>query len=158
MLRHLRVTNFAILSDVALDFGEGLNALTGETGAGKSLIVDAVNLLRGGRASADIPRSGAEEAVVEAIYEVPDDLVDKVAAVLDAAGLPNDGSYHWRVEPHVPQQVYLRLEVRDKAGNVGVHQLREPINVSGLRPKAHIRGILPIDNTPRGALLPQLYR
>jgi hypothetical protein len=75
-----------------------------------------------------------------------------------AAGLPNDGSYHWRVEPHVPQQVYLRLEVRDKAGNVGVHQLREPINVNGLRPKAHIRGILPIDNTPRGALLPQLYR
>ena len=67
MLRHLRVTNFAILSDVAVELGPGMNVLTGETGAGKSLIVEAVNLLRGGRASADIPRAGADEAVVEAI-------------------------------------------------------------------------------------------
>jgi len=92
MLRHLRVTNFAILSDVALELGPGLNVLTGETGAGKSLIVEAVNLLRGGRASADIPRAGAEEAVVEAVVEVPADLRARVAAVIDAAGLPaSDG-------------------------------------------------------------------
>ena len=71
MLRHLRVTNFAILSDVEIELGAGMNVLTGETGAGKSLIVEAVNLLRGGRASADIPRAGADEAVVEAIVEVP---------------------------------------------------------------------------------------
>ena len=92
MLRHLRVTNFAILSDVALELGPGLTVLTGETGAGKSLIVEAVNLLRGGRASADIPRAGAEEAVVEAIMEAPDDLRARVAAVIEAAGLPaSDG-------------------------------------------------------------------
>ena len=77
MLRHLRVTNFAILSDVAIEFGEGMNVLTGETGAGKSLIVDAVNLLRGGRASADIPRAGTDEAVVEASFEVPGDLRER---------------------------------------------------------------------------------
>lgn len=88
MLRHLRVTNFAILSDVELELGGGMNVLTGETGAGKSLIVEAVNLLRGGRASADIPRAGAEEAVVEAVVEVPEDLRARVAAVLDGAGLP----------------------------------------------------------------------
>src|SRR5688572_4239098 len=88
MLRHLRVTNFAILSDVELELGGGMNALTGETGAGKSLIVEAVNLLRGGRASADIPRAGADEAVVEAIVEVPADLRARVASVLEAAGLP----------------------------------------------------------------------
>jgi DNA repair protein RecN (Recombination protein N) len=87
MLRHLRVTNFAILSDVAVDLGPGLNVLTGETGAGKSLIVEAVNLLRGGRASADIPRAGAAEAVVEAIFEVPDDLRERIAAVLREAGI-----------------------------------------------------------------------
>ena len=92
MLRHLRVTNFAILSDVALELGPGLNVLTGETGAGKSLIVEAVNLLRGGRASADIPRAGAEEAVVEAVVEVPADLRARVAAVIESAGLPaSDG-------------------------------------------------------------------
>ncbi len=88
MLRHLRVTNFAILSDVAIDFGPGLNVLTGETGAGKSLIVDEVNLLRGGRASADIPRAGTDEAVVEASFEVPADLRERVRARLADAGLP----------------------------------------------------------------------
>src|SRR5204863_1996211 len=88
MLRHLRVTNFAILSDVAIELGEGMNALTGETGAGKSLIVEAVNLLRGGRASADIPRAGTDEAVVEAIFEVPEDLRERVRARVVEAGLP----------------------------------------------------------------------
>src|SRR5205823_2931601 len=91
MLRHLRVTNFAILSDVAIELGEGMNVLTGETGAGKSLIVEAVNLLRGGRASADIPRAGADEAVVEAAVEVPEDLRARVAGVLEGAGLPSEG-------------------------------------------------------------------
>ncbi len=89
MLRHLRVTNFAILSDVGIDPTPGFNALTGETGAGKSLIVEAVNLLRGGRASADIPRKGAEEAIVEAIFEVPQDLDARVRSVLEEAGLPD---------------------------------------------------------------------
>ncbi|MBK7073338.1 MAG: DNA repair protein RecN [Myxococcales bacterium] len=88
MLRHLRVTNFAILSDVTLELGPGLGVLTGETGAGKSLIVEAVNLLRGGRASADIPRAGAPEATVEAIVEVPADLRERVRGVLAAGGLP----------------------------------------------------------------------
>ncbi len=91
MLRHLRVTNFAILSDVSLDFGPGLNVLSGETGAGKSLIVEAVNLLRGGRASADIPRAGTDEAVVEALFEVPEDLRERVRARLADAGLPAAG-------------------------------------------------------------------
>jgi DNA repair protein RecN (Recombination protein N) len=88
MLRHLRVTNFAILSDVAIELGDGMNVLTGETGAGKSLIVEAVNLLRGGRASADIPRAGADEAVVEAIVEVPDDLAARVTRIMEGAGIP----------------------------------------------------------------------
>ena len=88
MLRHLRVTNFAILSDVSLELGPGFNALTGETGAGKSLIVEAVNLLRGGRASADIPRAGAKEAVVEAIFEVTDLVRTQVTSLLSEAGLP----------------------------------------------------------------------
>ena len=80
MLRHLRITNFAILSDVSIELAPGFNVLTGETGAGKSLIVDAVALLRGARASADIPRAGADEAVVEAVFEPPASLRAQVAA------------------------------------------------------------------------------
>ncbi len=71
MLTHLRISNFALLDDVEIEFGPGMNALTGETGAGKSLLVDAVSLLRGGRASADVVRAGAEEARIEAVFEPP---------------------------------------------------------------------------------------
>src|SRR5215470_150675 len=71
MLTHLRITDFALLDDVEIQFGGGFNVLTGETGAGKSLLVEAVALLRGGRASADVVRAGCEEARVEAIFEPP---------------------------------------------------------------------------------------
>jgi DNA repair protein RecN (Recombination protein N) len=84
MLTHLRITDFALLDDVEVEFGPGFNVLTGETGAGKSLLVEAVALLRGGRASADVVRNGAEEARVEAIFEPPhgpaaEALVDRLA-------------------------------------------------------------------------------
>ncbi len=68
MLTHLRISNFALLDELELEFGRGFHVLTGETGAGKSLLVDAVALLRGGRASAEVVRSGAEEARIEAIF------------------------------------------------------------------------------------------
>jgi DNA repair protein RecN (Recombination protein N) len=71
MLTHLRITNFALLDDVEIELGPGFNVLTGETGAGKSLLVEAVALLRGGRASAEVVRAGAEEARVEALFEPP---------------------------------------------------------------------------------------
>lgn len=71
MLTYLRISNFAILDEVELEFGPGLTVLSGETGAGKSLILDAVSLLRGGRAPADLIRSGAEEARIEAIFAPP---------------------------------------------------------------------------------------
>src|SRR3954447_9834210 len=68
MLSHLRITNFALLDDVEIELGPGFNVLTGETGAGKSLLVDAVALVRGGRASSDVVRAGAEEARIEALF------------------------------------------------------------------------------------------
>src|SRR5689334_14262917 len=71
MLTHLRITDYALLDDVEISFGPGLNVLSGETGAGKSLLVEAVSLLRGGRVSADVVRGGAEEARIEAVFEPP---------------------------------------------------------------------------------------
>jgi hypothetical protein len=59
------------------------------------------------------------------------------------AGLANDGQYYWPVDPRIPPQIYLRLEVRDEAGNVGTDQLTQPISIEGLAPKGRIRGILP---------------
>src|SRR5512137_212535 len=70
MLTDLRIQNFAIIDQLHVSFGPGLTVLTGETGAGKSIIIDAVNLLLGGRASADLIRSGADEAAVEAMFAI----------------------------------------------------------------------------------------
>jgi len=57
-----------------------------------------------------------------------------------AAGLPNSGQYYWDFDPRSPRLIYLRLEVRDEAGNVAVDQLTEPIKIEGLQPKGRIRG------------------
>ena len=69
MLRFLRVRHLAVLDSVEIEFGPGLNVLTGETGAGKSILVEAVGLLLGGRASGDLVRTGEDSATIEAIFE-----------------------------------------------------------------------------------------
>src|SRR5829696_2882680 len=71
MLRFLSIRNLAVIDRLEVEFGEGLSVLTGETGAGKSILVGAVGLLVGGRASADLVRSGEEQATVEAVFEDP---------------------------------------------------------------------------------------
>ncbi len=71
MLRFLSIQHLAVIDRLELEFEPGLNVLTGETGAGKSILVGAVGLLVGGRASADLVRTGEETATVEAIFETP---------------------------------------------------------------------------------------
>jgi DNA repair protein RecN (Recombination protein N) len=69
MLKELRIKNFAIIDDLKVRFEKGLNVLTGETGAGKSIIVDSLGLALGGRSQSDLVRSGEKEAVVQAYFE-----------------------------------------------------------------------------------------
>jgi DNA repair protein RecN (Recombination protein N) len=69
MLRFLRIKHLAVIDSVEVEFDPGLNVLTGETGAGKSILVEAVGLLLGGRASGDLVRTGEEAATIEAIFE-----------------------------------------------------------------------------------------
>ncbi len=70
MLTDLTIKNVAIIDTLQITFRPGLTVLTGETGAGKSIIIDAVGLIMGGRASSDLIRSGEEEAVVEALFDI----------------------------------------------------------------------------------------
>jgi len=72
MLTQLIISDFAIINHLEIAFRQGLNIISGETGAGKSIIINAVNLILGGRASADLIRSGAKEARVEALFNLPD--------------------------------------------------------------------------------------
>ena len=71
MLQHLRIKNFAIIDDLSIDLEPGLNVLTGETGAGKSIIIDALGLVLGERAQSGMIKSGRDEASVEACFTVP---------------------------------------------------------------------------------------
>ena len=73
MLTNLQIKNFAIIDDLLLSFAPGLTILSGETGAGKSIIVGALNMVMGGRATADLVRSGEHEAMVEALFTLPGD-------------------------------------------------------------------------------------
>jgi DNA repair protein RecN (Recombination protein N) len=90
MLDSLRVRSFAIIEDLEVRFAPGFNALTGETGAGKSILVDALHLVLGGRSQADSVRTGAEEAEVEALFRPRDE--DATSARLSQLGLPPAGA------------------------------------------------------------------
>ena len=111
MLTELRIRNFAIIDELSLAFGPGLNILTGETGAGKSIIIDAVGLLLGDRAVAEWVRSGTEMASIEATFSTPADSerAADLAALLEAEGLD---------DPDNPGWVVLSREVRLNGRNV----------------------------------------
>jgi len=87
MLLELRIKNFAIIDELTLTLGPGLNVFTGETGAGKSIIIDAIKLILGDRAANDLIRSSEEEAVVEALFDIS--AYQGVMDILDASGLPH---------------------------------------------------------------------
>src|SRR5215472_5959406 len=70
MLTHLQIRDFAIIDSIELDLRPGLTVLTGETGAGKSILVDALQLIAGGRAGAEVVRHGAERAEIAATFEL----------------------------------------------------------------------------------------
>ena len=115
MLRELRIRNFAVVENLTVPFAPGFNVLTGETGAGKSILVDAILLLRGARAQTDVIRADAETATVEAVFEVSDGAV----ATLDEAGLPlEDGEVVIRRE--LSRSGRHRAFVNDAAVTVGL--------------------------------------
>ena len=72
VLKELQIRDFALIEHVHLSFYEGFSVLTGETGAGKSIIIDALSLLLGARASLEMIRTGSERALIEAVFTVPE--------------------------------------------------------------------------------------
>src|SRR5258707_7425425 len=94
VLVELRLENYAVIDNAAVEFASGLNLLTGETGAGKSILIDALALLLGEKASSEVIRSGAERAVVSAVFESEGEAEDAIEKVLEKNGLDEseDGS------------------------------------------------------------------
>src|SRR5579884_1472945 len=100
MLVELRLENYAVIDNLAVNFASGLNLLTGETGAGKSILIDALALLLGEKASSEVIRAGAERAVISAVFEVEGSANKTVEKILDGNGLDesDDGSLILRRE------------------------------------------------------------
>ena len=87
MLAELRLENYAVIDNLAVEFAAGLNLLTGETGAGKSILIDALALLLGEKASSEVIRTGAEKAVIAAVFEVEGEAEKTATKILEANGI-----------------------------------------------------------------------
>src|SRR6516162_7695022 len=131
VLLELRVENYAVIDNVAVEFAPGLNLLTGETGAGKSILIDALALLLGDKASADAVRHGAEKAVVSAVFEADSKSLD---AVLEENGIDSS-----------EEQLILRREIA--AGGKGrVFVNNQPATVAVLRQVASHLAVIHAQN------------
>ncbi len=130
MLLELRVENFAVIDQVAVEFTPGLNLLTGETGAGKSILIDALALLLGDKASTDVIRHGADKATIACVFELEGMTAKHVAQTLEANGLDAETS-----------QIILRREISG-AGKGRVWVNNQPASVTVLRQlAAHLASI-----------------
>lgn len=117
MLLELRAENYAVIDHAIAVFGPGLNLLTGETGAGKSILVDALALLMGSKASSDMVRHGADKAVVACVFES----TPAAEATLEANGIDADGT-----------EIILRREILEN-GKGRVYVNNQPATVAVLR-------------------------
>ncbi|MEP7290794.1 MAG: DNA repair protein RecN [Chloroflexota bacterium] len=148
MLEEIRISNFAIIDHLELGFGQGLNVITGETGAGKSIIIDAVDLLLGGKADAAMVRAGAEKAVIEATFSLSraaeslilpvlerDELVDESGT--DLLTLSREIRANGRSSARV-NGVTINLDVLSEIGDLLVDVHGQSAHLSLLRPTAHI--------------------
>jgi DNA repair protein RecN (Recombination protein N) len=128
MLLELRAENYAVIDQAVASFGPGLNLLTGETGAGKSILIDALALLLGGKASPDVVRHGAEKAVLGCVFEG----TQGAAAILEANGI-DAGAFS--------DDILLRREIA--AGGKGrVFVNNQPATVAVLRELAPELGLI----------------
>jgi DNA repair protein RecN (Recombination protein N) len=90
VLAELRLENYAVIDNVVIEFAAGLNLLTGETGAGKSILIDALGLLLGDKASSDVIRTGTERAVVAAVFESDGSAARSIEGILETNGLDGE--------------------------------------------------------------------
>src|SRR5260221_9917579 len=108
MLCEIRIENFAIIDRLEVQFDAGFNVITGETGAGKSIIIDAVDLLLGGRADSDFVRAGTDKATVEGIFRIPKYLHNEVYDMLREEGIEAQDT---------PDEIILTRELRSNGRN-----------------------------------------
>lgn len=147
MLSELVIRNFAIIDQLRLEFDPGFNVLTGETGAGKSIILDAVTLVLGERADTTAVRAGSDTAYVEAAFRVAPALQGLLRPLLEAEGLDEDGDEFIVLARELRSNGRTICRVNGRTVSLGVlRQVAEPLidihgqgeHLSLLRPRAHL--------------------
>ena len=120
MLVELRLENYAVIDNAAVEFASGLNLLTGETGAGKSILIDSLALLLGEKASSEVIRTGAERAVVSAVFECDHASGDAIEKVLERNGLDESEDGSLIVRREIATGGKGRVFVNNQAATVAV--------------------------------------
>ena len=120
MLIELRLENYAVIDNAAVEFASGLNLLTGETGAGKSILIDALALLLGDKASSEVIRTGAERAVVSAVFESEGSAEDSIEHILERNGLDESEDGSLIVRREIAPGGKGRVFVNNQAATVAV--------------------------------------
>jgi DNA repair protein RecN (Recombination protein N) len=120
VLVELRLENYAVIDNAAVEFASGLNLLTGETGAGKSILIDALALLLGDKASSDVIRTGAEKAVVSAVFEYEGSAERAVERILETNGLDESDDGSLIVRREIAPGGKGRVFVNNQAATVAV--------------------------------------
>jgi len=126
MLTELRVENYAVIDSVVIEFSSGLNLLTGETGAGKSILIDALALLLGEKASSDVIRHGTDKAVVSAVFELSGGESKALGKILEENGIDLEG-----------EQIIVRREIQVN-GRGRVFLCNQPATVAVLKQVAPV--------------------
>ena len=126
MLTELRLENYAVIDNLVAEFGHGLNLLTGETGAGKSMLIDALALLLGEKASSDVIRGGAERAVVSAVFEAEGTAEKALSKILEANGLDESGDGSFILRREIAAGGKGRVFVNNQPATVSVLRLFAP--------------------------------
>jgi DNA repair protein RecN (Recombination protein N) len=140
MLKLLRINNIALIPSLEIELGPGLVLLTGETGAGKSIVIDALSLLLGERASPELIRTGEDRAAVEAVVEI-----EGAAELLEERGLPSDGD-----------EIVIRREIQANGkGRATVNGALVPVSL--LRDLAPSLAVIHGQHEPQGLLDPATH-
>jgi len=120
VLVELRLENYAVIDNAVVEFASGLNLLTGETGAGKSILIEALALLLGEKASSDVIRTGADRAVVSAVFESAAGAVDAIDKILEHNGLDGSEDGSLIVRREIASGGKGRVFVNNQAATVAV--------------------------------------
>jgi DNA repair protein RecN (Recombination protein N) len=126
MLKSINISNFAVINRLQVDFEPGLNLLTGETGSGKSIIVDALGLLLGERSSVSQIRTGERLAVVEGLFQLEGEASRQVRKVLAAAGIDRESEAGMMIRREINSSGKSRLFIDDQMATAGALRALQP--------------------------------